>query len=103
VGITDTVTVRFSEPMQAASITGSTFSLRENGGDVVPANVSYDSATNVAALAPIGALEFGTTYTAELDAAITDLADNPLDTPGSSPRPPTRSASISARSSATRA
>jgi hypothetical protein len=82
VGITDAVTVRFDEPMQAASITTATFSLRVDGGAVVPANVSYDAATNVAELAPIGALEFGTTYTAELDGAITDLADNPLDAPG---------------------
>ncbi len=71
----------FSEGMNAGSIATSTFQLKDAANAVVPANVSYDSATNAATLTPQGALQYGVTYTVTVKGGAggaADLAGNPL-------------------------
>jgi len=67
----------FSEPLDPASLTSGTFRLRDAGGTVIPAAVSYDAATRTARLTPTTALAYGTRYTATVS-AVSDLAGNVL-------------------------
>jgi hypothetical protein len=74
-------TASFSERMQSSSISASSFVLRDPGGAAVPANVSYDTATDTATLTPKAPLAFGTTYQATVKGGSTgvrDFAGNPL-------------------------
>jgi hypothetical protein len=71
----------FSEPMNSGSITTSTFQLKDSANAVVPATVTYDSATNSATLTPQAALQYGATYTVTVKGGaggVKDLADNAL-------------------------
>ncbi len=73
--------VSFSEAMEAASITTTTFQLRDPGGNVVPAAVSYDSGSRTATLDPQGVLADSTRYTATVRGGaggVTDRAGNRL-------------------------
>jgi hypothetical protein len=82
VGIGTLVTATFSEAMDAATISASTFELREAGGALVAAAVTYDAATNTATLAPDSALTSSTAYTATVksgDNGVKDAAGNPLE------------------------
>jgi hypothetical protein len=58
------VSVTFSESMTAATITGSSFFLRDSSGNFVPASVAYVSSTSTATLTPTIELAASTTYTA---------------------------------------
>ncbi len=74
-------TARFSEPMDAATITSSTFQLKGPGNVVVPATATYDATTRTATLTPQGVLAYGTTYTATVQGGaggVTDGAGNAL-------------------------
>ena len=69
----------FSEPISAASVTGTSFTLRDGGGNAVAASVSTNGST--ATLQPGAALQPATTYTATLLSGangIKDLSGNPL-------------------------
>jgi hypothetical protein len=71
----------FSEVMDPATITDTTFTLRDAGGQFVPASVSYNAATRTATLTPTDALVLETKYTATLaggTAGVSDAAGNPL-------------------------
>ena len=62
-------------------MTTSNFVLKDSGGNVIPASVSYDSTTNVATLAPQAALQYGATYTATVKGGaggVTDYVGNAL-------------------------
>ncbi len=75
------VTANFSEPMAAASISGTTVLLRDGSGTLVPAAVSYSATPPAAVLAPSTSLASGTTYTATIlggTGGVTDVAGNPL-------------------------
>jgi len=76
------VTVTFSEEMELASITSSTFTLVRQGQTTpVAATVSYDSATSTATLNPDADLAQKASYTATVkggSGGVTDLAGNPL-------------------------
>ena len=75
------VKATFNELLKATTVTTSTFQLKDAANNVVPANVSYDSSTNVATLTPQVAMQYGATYTVTLKggtAGITDYAGNPL-------------------------
>jgi PKD repeat protein len=72
------VTATFSEAMNAATITNSSFTLTPQGGSAVAASVSYDTAAKTATLDPDSALTANTTYTARLAGTITDVAGNSL-------------------------
>ncbi|WP_411374071.1 Ig-like domain-containing protein [Arthrobacter sp. MPF02] len=74
------VTGTFSEAMDAATITSSTFTLA-SGTTTVSAAVTYDSTNKVATLNPGADLAAGTTYTATIKGGtggVKDLAGNPV-------------------------
>ncbi len=58
----------FSEAMDAATIDGGTFELRDAGNVLVPATVSYNSATYTAVLAPSSSLDAADDLHGELSA-----------------------------------
>jgi glucose/arabinose dehydrogenase len=77
------VTATFSEPMDPTTLGTSTFVLRDAGGMVVPAAVTWDASTLAATLTPSAPLGPLTTYTATLKGGsasprVTDVAGNPL-------------------------
>ncbi len=72
------VAVTFSEQMNPASIDASSFTLEDDGGAPVPADVSYDNGTHKATLQPQADLDYSTTYTATVTTDVTDLAGNHL-------------------------
>ena len=79
--ITSRVTVTFSEPMDATTITTSTIELRTPGDTVVPASVAYDPPTRVATLTPTSNLAAGATYTANVisgGSGVKDVSGNAL-------------------------
>jgi hypothetical protein len=63
VAVSTFVTATFSTPMNAATITGSTFTLAPSGGSPVAAIVIYSSNTNTAILMPFASLGIKATYT----------------------------------------
>ncbi len=83
-GVTATsqVSATFSEAMDPASLSTTTFTLVKQGTTApVPAAVSYNAATRVATLAPSASLESGVAYTATVKSGATgakDLTGNPL-------------------------
>ncbi len=90
----------FSEGLDPATVTGSTFELRDATNALVPATVGYLNGTGTATLTPLSPLAFSTSYTATLQGGaggITDTAGNPLvsdytwsfTTAGVPPPPPT--------------
>ncbi len=83
VAVGTAVTVTFSEAINAATVSGSTFELRDSLSVVVPASVSYNGTTQVATLTPSAALSPATSYTARVrggvaDPRVKDLAGNAL-------------------------
>ena len=77
------VTALFNEPLDPSSVTSTTFELRNASNQVVSATVSYDVATRIARLQPVGLLPVSTTFTAKLrggavDPRIKDSAGNAL-------------------------
>ncbi len=79
-GTTQTITVTFSEPMNAASIVApGTFSVTGPGVTPVPGTVTYDPTNNIATFAPIGGtFATGTTFTATVSTAALSMALLPL-------------------------
>jgi Domain of unknown function (DUF4082)/Bacterial Ig-like domain len=85
VGIGSAVRAVFSEAIDAATLSASTFELRNAANVLVPASISYDPATRTASLTPTNLLALSTTYSATLrggttDPRIKDLAGNALAT-----------------------
>ena len=83
VALSSTVAATFSEAMNAGTISGSTFQLRNPGGTAVAATVTYNTSTRVATLTPSAALATSTTYTATVTggaAGVKDSAGNALAT-----------------------
>ena len=75
------VTATFDEQIAPATVSSSTFTLRDEDGNAVPAALSYDAQTRVAKLDPQAPLPYSTTYTARLKGGtggVTDVAGNPL-------------------------
>ena len=64
VNTTNPVTAAFSEPMNAATLNTSTFTLTAGGGAAVAGTVTYNSGTNTATFTPAAALAPSTTFTA---------------------------------------
>ncbi len=64
------VQATFSRSMDPASITPSSFTLKNASGSAVPATVSYDDSTLTATLTPSAGLATTSTYTATLAASI---------------------------------
>ncbi len=72
------ISVVFSEDVDPLAVNTASFYLSEPGGATVPALVVHDIATRTAILTPLVTLSEGTTYTANLTGAITDLTGNSL-------------------------
>ncbi len=77
-----TVTGTFSEALNAATLTTTTFRVVPQGGSTaIGATIGYNAPADQATLTPTAALAAGTTYVATLKggvSGITDLAGNPL-------------------------
>lgn len=74
-------TAVFSRAMDAATITGTSFTLARPGGTLVAAAVSYDQSTQTATLIPAAPLDFSTTYTAQLDTTVRAVDGTALTAP----------------------
>jgi hypothetical protein len=74
------ITATFSEAMNAATITGSNFQLRDSNNALIAAAVTWDSATRTARLVPASALASTATYTAQILSGALDLAGNAVAT-----------------------
>ncbi len=75
------VTATFNENVNAATITTTTFELRDPSDVLVPATVSYAPGSRTATLQPAALLATSTTYTARVRGGangVTDVAGNPL-------------------------
>ena len=72
------VSVSFSEPMNAATVDATSLQLRDPGGTLVPGTVTYDNSSRTATLDPTGELADATRYTATLRGTVKDLAGNAL-------------------------
>jgi hypothetical protein len=70
------VLATFSEPMDGASITGSSFTLAGDDGQPVAASVGYDDTTWTATLEPDVALAPNAVYTATVTSGASDPAGN---------------------------
>jgi hypothetical protein len=74
------VVATFSQAMASTSITSSTFVLYAPDGSVVPATVSYDSASSTATLRPSSSLSGATKYTANISGSVTSVDGTPVGT-----------------------
>jgi len=75
------VTATFSKGMNAGTIGGASFELRDASNALVPATVTYNGGSRIATLTPSGQLVVQSTYTARIKGGaggVTDLAGNPL-------------------------
>lgn len=73
------VSVRFSEPLDPASVNATAFQLRDSLDTVVPATVTYDAASWTASLKPAAPLSGESDYTAAIaGGTIRDLSGNVL-------------------------
>ncbi|MDI6817231.1 MAG: Ig-like domain-containing protein [Actinomycetota bacterium] len=71
---TTSVTAVFSEPMNAASINSTTFSLKDGANNQVAGTVTYDSGTRTATFKSDSDLVHSTTYTATITTGVRDKA-----------------------------
>ena len=83
IAVGTSITVTFSEAMNASTIDSSTIELFNPGGTVLTATVTYNSASDTATLTPSAKLANSTTYSAEvvggsLPAALARLPTNRL-------------------------
>ncbi|HVF38960.1 MAG TPA: Ig-like domain-containing protein [Gemmatimonadaceae bacterium] len=78
VSVNTSVTVTFSEPMDAATINTSTITLTPSGGSPVAASVSYNAGANTATLTPSAPLANATGYTLTVTTGAKDVAGNSL-------------------------
>lgn len=72
------ITASFSEPMNASTITTSTFSLSGPGATPVLGTVAYDASSGIARFTPASALTVSTAYTATITTGAKDVAGNGL-------------------------
>jgi methionine-rich copper-binding protein CopC len=70
------VAATFSEPLNAATVSGSSFELRDPAGNAVAATVAYDAVTRTATLDPANPLANATTYTATVRGGASGVKDS---------------------------
>jgi hypothetical protein len=76
--VSKSITASFSESMNSATITTANFTLRKFGGALIDGTVTYDSTAKAATFKPASSLAYSTTYVAEINTAVEDLAGNEL-------------------------
>ena len=81
VSLDTTVQATFSEAMDPATLTPSSFGLKDSGEDAVAASVSYDAESRRASFSPAAPLKESTTYRATISAVASDPAGNGLKSP----------------------
>ncbi len=75
------ITATFNEALDPATVSGSTFTLRNSSNQLVSAAVTYDDSTQTCMLDPASTLAANSTFTATLkggSSGVKDLAANPL-------------------------
>lgn len=77
VAVSSVITVMFSEPMDASTITSANVTLKI-GGTAVTGTVTYDAATYTATFTPDAPLSNSTTYTTSVSTGVKDLAGNAM-------------------------
>ncbi len=75
VSISANISAVFNEPLDQATVSGSTFELRDSTATLVPATVTYTNANRTATLDPDADLAYDTTYTAKLVGGSGGIAD----------------------------
>jgi hypothetical protein len=78
VPLASAISARFSEPMNAATITSSNFQMVDSLGNVVPGAVSYVSNAATLMFQPTTTLTPQTTYTATVRGTVTDVFGNSM-------------------------
>jgi O-glycosyl hydrolase/methionine-rich copper-binding protein CopC len=78
VPVNQALTATFSQQMNSATITPSTFTLSVTGGAAVAGIVSYNATNAVATFTPNASLAYGTSYTATITTGATSAAGVPL-------------------------
>ena len=78
VAVGSSITATFSEAVQSATVTGTTFTLKNSAGTSIPGTVTYDAALITATFKPSAPLAYSTSYTASLSNGIKDIAGNGL-------------------------
>ena len=79
--VTGTARATFSEAIDSATVTGSSFTLTTSQGQAVPTSVSYTGSSRTATLTPSSPLAYGTSYTATVKggaSGVKDLSGNAL-------------------------
>jgi hypothetical protein len=74
---TSAITVTFSEVMDTSTITTSSFTVSDGGGNI-SGTISFSDGDTVATFTPSANLSYSTTYTVTLNSIIQDLAGNTL-------------------------
>jgi hypothetical protein len=79
--INTSVSVTFSENITPATVTSSSFVLKDGGGNIIPGTVSYSAGTRTASLLLSSPLDYSTVYTATVSggsSGIQDLSGNAM-------------------------
>src|SRR5919197_1060156 len=76
VAASTSVAAQFSKALDATTVTTSTFQLKDPGGNVVPAAVTYDSTSRTATLTPSSLLANSTPYTATVKGGSSGVKDS---------------------------
>jgi hypothetical protein len=77
---TSSVKVQFAQPMDAASITNASMTLKDPSGKVVPASVAFNDVQKLATLSPSALLAAATTYTLIVDGSVKGFTGLPMGT-----------------------
>ena len=80
VSIFSALTATFSKPVNPATVTAATFTLKDNANNSVTGNMTTNGVTVTFVFSSGTPLKLGTSYTATLTTGIKDLADNALQT-----------------------
>ena len=75
VALNTAVSAKFSEPMNASTISGTTFLLMDSSNNLIPSSVAYNSSTTTATLTPTAPLTSGTAYTATVKSGANGVKD----------------------------
>ena len=74
VNVSNALTATFSQPMNSATVTSSTFALSITGGSAIAGTVIYNSGSSTATFTPSAALAYSTSYTATITTVATSSA-----------------------------
>lgn len=73
VSVDTPIAMTFNNPVEPATLAGATFFVREACGKAVPGSISYDAGSMTATFTPLYGLDFSTSYTVTVTAAVRDI------------------------------